>query len=127
MAELYANILGSADGMVAVLAAPIASTSQSSISVSQAAPAGLQGGQFRARIDDELVLVTSGQETTTWSIDRAIEGSVAATHLTGARVRHVLTRGGLVAQTGFQVVTGPGDPDPDPADYTEPMFWDQLL
>ena len=126
MAEKYANVLTS-DGTITTLAAPIATTTATAITTQAAAPPDLQDGEFRARIDNELMLVTGGQDTTTWTVQRGTEDTTPATHATAAKIRHVLTRGSLLAQTGYQIITGPEDPDPDPADYTEPMFWDQLL
>lgn len=52
---------------------------------------------FRIRIDDELILVTNKGAGTqlNWTIERGIEGTLAAEHLSGADVFHVLTAGGL--------------------------------
>lgn len=52
-------------------------------------------GQYRIIIDSELMLVTGGQGTTTWTVTRNIEGSAAATHANGAPVTHIITAGGL--------------------------------
>lgn len=60
--------------------------------------AGVTGGQFRVRIDDEYLLVSSAG-TTTWTIvTRGIEGSTAVNHAAGAEVALVTTAGGLQAQ-----------------------------
>lgn len=53
--------------------------------------------QYRIRIDQELLLVTAGAGTTTWTIERGAESTVAAAHSNGARVTHVLTRGALLS------------------------------
>lgn len=51
---------------------------------------------FRIRVDDELMLVTSVGSGTDWTVTRGIEGSTATTHASGATVAHVVTYGGLV-------------------------------
>jgi hypothetical protein len=48
--------------------------------------------QFRVKIDSELLLVTAGAGTTTWTVTRGVEGTTAAAHSNGAAVTHVLTR-----------------------------------
>lgn len=63
----------------------------------QAAPAALQGGQFRILIDAEWMLVTGGQNGTTWTVTRGIEGSSAAAHLDNSLVYHVWTAAGITA------------------------------
>lgn len=52
--------------------------------------------QFRIRIDDELLLVTGGVGTTTWTVTRGIESTTAIGHGSGATVTQVLTAGALV-------------------------------
>lgn len=79
------------------LSAAISSTSATSISVTSAAgfPAS---GNYRIRIDDEFLLVTGGQGTTTWTVTRAVEDASrfpATTHANGAVVSQVMTVGGL--------------------------------
>jgi hypothetical protein len=71
--------------------------------------------QYRARIDDELVLITSGAGTTTWTISRGEEGTVAASHADGAAITHVLTAG-AIAQ--FKSDLGFGFVEPDLGDFT---------
>lgn len=58
--------------------------------VALAAPAALQGGQFRVSIDSELLLVTAAT-TTTWTVTRGVEGTTAAPHRANLTVAHVLT------------------------------------
>jgi len=41
---------------------------------------------FRVKIDDEIVLVTAGAGTTSWTITRAADYTAAATHTNGATV-----------------------------------------
>jgi hypothetical protein len=88
MSELYAN------NVATTLASPC-DDNDLTITVLAAAPAALQGGQFRVAIDAELLLVTAGQDTTTWTVTRGIEGTTAAAHVGGATVAHVLTAAGL--------------------------------
>lgn len=76
------------------LAAAITSAGQVTITV--ASSTGAPSVNFRARIDDELILVTTVAHPT-WTIERGIEGTTATTHLNGAAVPHVLTKGGLDA------------------------------
>src|SRR6185295_7488450 len=51
--------------------------------------------QFRIRIDDELLLVTGGAGTTTWTVTRGIENTTAIGHGNSATVTHVLTAGAV--------------------------------
>lgn len=50
-------------------------------------------GNFRIRIDDELLLVT-GVSGTTWTVTRGIEGTTATAHSANAPVNAYLTAGG---------------------------------
>lgn len=52
-------------------------------------------GNFRIRIDDELLLVT-GVSGTTWTVIRGVEGSAAASHESAAAVTHIVTAASLV-------------------------------
>jgi hypothetical protein len=62
------------------------------LKVEAAAPAALQAtGQFRIVIGTEVLLVTAGASTTTWTVARAREGSTEATHAVGANIEHELT------------------------------------
>ncbi len=94
MAELYANQTEFAATITLTAGINAVVTT---IPVSVAAPASLHGGQFRVRIGDELLLVTAGQNTTSWTATRGAEGSTAATHSSGATVRHLLTAASLLA------------------------------
>jgi hypothetical protein len=109
VAELIANVLAASDGTITTLAAPIASTGATSITTAAAAPSALHGGEFRVRIGNELLLVTGGQNTTTWTVQRGAEGTTAATHASGAKVRHIFTAGAveqlLSAQSGSDAST----------------------
>lgn len=59
--------------------------------MSTPAPASLHAGQFRVRIDDEIMIVTAGQTGTSWTVTRHAEGSTAATHAIGAPVTYRVT------------------------------------
>ena len=76
------------------LGADVASPTATTLTVTSAAgfPAD---AQYRIRLDDELLLVTAGAGTTTWTVTRGIEGTTAATHSNGAAVIQVLTAGAL--------------------------------
>jgi hypothetical protein len=57
---------------------------QTSITVASAS--GFPTSAFRIRIDDELMNVTGGFGTTTWTVSRGVNGSTAATHATSSTV-----------------------------------------
>jgi hypothetical protein len=59
-------------------------TSQTSITVASAA--GFPASSFRIRVDDELMNVTGGFGTTTWTVSRAVNGSTATTHAINSTV-----------------------------------------
>lgn len=72
----------------------IASAVSTSITVTSAA--GFPGsGNYNIQIDSEVLLVTGGQGTTTWTVTRGVNGSAGATHLTGA----VITGGNAPGST----------------------------
>lgn len=48
-------------------------------------------GTFRARIDDELLIVTAVAGTTTWTVTRGAEGSTAASHSDSAAIYVIVT------------------------------------
>ncbi len=62
-------------------------------------------GDFRVRIDSEILIVTAVSGTT-WTVTRGAEGTTAASHSSGAAVTHVLTKGGLEGIVGNMVQTG---------------------
>lgn len=85
---------------ITTLAAAITSTAATTLTTSAAAPAALQApGQFRIVIDSEIMIVTGGASTTTWTVTRGAEGSTAATHANNANVYHFLTAGALANLT----------------------------
>ena len=70
--------------------------------------------QFRVRIDDEILLVTAGAGTSSWTIERGIEDTTPASHADGAAVTHILTAGSLRQAIADQV----GNlVEPDVADF----------
>lgn len=54
-------------------------------------------GQYRIRVGDELMVVTGGLGTTSWTVTRGAEGTTAAAHASGATVRHILTADALLS------------------------------
>ena len=67
------------------LSAAISSTGATSCTVTSAT--GFPGsGNYYFQVDSEVILVTAGQGTTTWTISRGQNGSTAATHSSGAVV-----------------------------------------
>lgn len=89
--ERYAN------NFATTLTTDVTSTTATSISVASVAPAALQSGQFRVIVDSELMLVTGGQSTTMWTVQRGVEGTTPATHSSGATVTHDLTQASALA------------------------------
>src|SRR5437870_13319660 len=53
-------------------------------------------GQYRILIGDELLLVTAGQGTLTWTVTRGAGGTTAAAHADGASISHTLTPASLL-------------------------------
>ena len=49
-----------------------------------------QGQNFRIRIGSELLEVTGGQSTTSWTVTRGADGTTATQHGDGAGVRHMV-------------------------------------
>jgi hypothetical protein len=58
--------------------------SQTTVTVASAS--GFPASQFRIRIDDEVMTVTGGYGTTTWTVTRAVNGTIAASHATSQTV-----------------------------------------
>ena len=83
-----------ANNAATTLDAAITTVGETSITVT--AYTGFPGSaQFRILIDSEIMLVTAGAGTATWTVTRGVEGSTAATHLDEAVVTHILTAGAL--------------------------------
>lgn len=74
-------------------------------SIAVASTAGFpSSGDFRIRVDDEFMLVTGGQGTTTWTVTRECEDAArfpAASHSSGATVTQVITAATLLGLSGF--------------------------
>ncbi|HSS79653.1 MAG TPA: hypothetical protein VLK24_00515 [Gaiellaceae bacterium] len=68
-------------GAIASLSAAM-NTTQTTVSVTSAAGFPTSG-TYRIRVDDELMTVTAGQGTTTWTVTRHVNGSTAAAHSSG--------------------------------------------
>jgi hypothetical protein len=85
-----------ANNAATTLSAAITSVSATSLTVTSAAsfPAT---GNFRIKIDSEILIVTNVSGTT-FTVTRGAEGTTAATHANGADVIHLLTKGGLEAR-----------------------------
>ncbi|MFF1284292.1 hypothetical protein ACFVY4_26570 [Streptomyces sp. NPDC058299] len=81
------------------LSSAVSSTSSTSISVSSAS--GFPGsGNYNIQIDGEVMTVTGGQGTTTWTVTRGVNGSAAATHSAGATVTGGNTPGSSAVSAG---------------------------
>ena len=66
--------------------------STTSIIVTSASPFPTQAYQFyRVLIDAEIMLVTGGQNTTTWTVTRGVENTAATSHANLAVVRAIVT------------------------------------
>jgi len=63
-------------------------------------------GQYRILIGDELLIVTAGQATLTWTVTRGAEGTTAAAHANGASIYHTLTAASLLRAPGALTTTG---------------------
>jgi hypothetical protein len=61
-------------------------------------------GNFRIKIDSEIVMVT-GVAGNTFTITRGAEGTTAATHASGASVIHLLTKGSLEARVANRFIS----------------------
>lgn len=64
-------------------------------SITTTGATGFPAANFRVRIDDELLLVTSTGAGTNWTVQRGVEGSTAVAHGDSTPVVHVLTTQGL--------------------------------
>ncbi|MDT0435619.1 MULTISPECIES: hypothetical protein [Streptomyces] len=81
------------------LSAAIASTSSTSLTVASAS--GFPGsGNYNIQVDGEVMTVTAGQGTTTWTVTRGVNGSTAATHSSGAVVTGGNTPGSTAIANG---------------------------
>jgi hypothetical protein len=93
--ELFAALTAPISSVTTLVSA--AASGDATISVANAPPTVLQTtpGQFRIKVGDELMLVTSPGGGTVWPVDRGIEGTRAASHASGEPVFVVLTSGAM--------------------------------
>lgn len=75
-------------------------------------------GEFRVKIDDELIMVGSVSGTTFSDCIRGIEGTTAASHSDNAVVEHILTAGSLEQGIINLISTRSGPIDYDIQSYT---------
>lgn len=47
-------------------------------------------GQYKVRVEDEVMYVTAGQGTTSWTVTRGQDGTTAVAHANGTRVSYVV-------------------------------------
>lgn len=103
------------NGVSTTLTAPM---TNSDLSASVLSSLGFPDPNFRIRIDDELMLVTSKGLGTTWTVTRGVEGTAAVAHNADAEVTHILTKDGLDQFVAERVASGissheaAGDPHP---------------
>jgi hypothetical protein len=103
--ELFVNDLSITLG-AAVNTAPAAGTVET-WTVSSSAGFGFgAAGQYRGRVDSEIVLITAAPSGTTLTVTRGQEGTTPATHANGATLSAVLTAGALNNAIA-NVVVGP--------------------
>ena len=88
---------------VTTLSAAITTTTATSCTVTDATTFPI-AGNFRIKIDGEILLVTAVVGTT-FTITRGVEGTTAATHASGASVIHLLTKGGLEARVANRFIS----------------------
>ena len=81
---LQAYLIDLGGGAVCQLAADIDAV-QTTITVTTAAGFPV-GGDYLIQIDSEMMLVTGGQSTTTWTVIRGYNGTTATSHLAGSVV-----------------------------------------
>jgi hypothetical protein len=92
-----------ANQAVSTLSAAITTATAASCSVVDAT-AFPATGNFRIKIDDELLIVTAVAGNT-FTIIRGVEGTTAATHGSGANVIHLLTKGSLEARVANRFIS----------------------
>lgn len=76
-------------------------------SLTVASATGSPDVQFRIRIDDELMLVTSKGGGLNWTVQRGIEGTTPASHSNGVPVTHILSAAALdriIAERGMSQI-----------------------
>jgi hypothetical protein len=92
-----------ANQAVTTLSAAITSVTATSCTVIDATsfPAT---GNFRVKIDSEILIVTA-RASNTFTITRGAEGTTPATHASGASVIHLLTKGSLEARVANRFIS----------------------
>lgn len=76
-------------GAVAKLVASVAGATASTLTVDSASGFPLRGA-YRLRVASELMEVTAGQGTVSWSVTRGVDGTTAATaYASGQAVQHM--------------------------------------
>ena len=88
---------------VTTLSAAITTPAATSCTVTDTLPFPT-GGNFRIKIEDEILLVTAVAGFT-FTVTRGLEGTVAASHASGKTVRHLLTKGGLEARVANRFIS----------------------
>ncbi len=96
MTEKFSN-----DAATTLSAALAADATTCSVTSATAFPAS---GNFRIRIDEELLLVT-GVSGATFTITRGIEGTAATGHQSGVDVVHLLTKGSIEARIEDRLIS----------------------
>jgi len=97
MIEKFANFA------VTTLSAAIGTTAAATCSVTDPFSFPTSGG-FRIKIDEEILIVTAVAGNV-FTVTRGAEGTVAVTHASGARVIHLLTKGGLEARVANRFIS----------------------
>ncbi len=83
----YAAADTSNSAFTTTLSAAISSTTATSVTVNSTTAAHFpSSGQFRILIGSEILLVTAGAGTTTWTVTRHMDSTTAATHTSGTTV-----------------------------------------
>jgi len=74
---------------VTTLATAVAGAADTSFTVADAGDWPLEG-KYRARVASEIVEVTAGQGTTSWTVSRGLDGTTAATaYAAGTAIHHM--------------------------------------
>ena len=92
MAELFKN-------NASTTLAEALDNSETAVDVTDATLLPTGTGEYRIKVDDEIMIVTS-VSSNTLTVTRGAESTTAATHSNGADVLHVLTAGALAAIGG---------------------------
>jgi hypothetical protein len=89
-------------------------------------------GVFRARVDDELIKITAGQGTTTWTVVRGVEATIPRAHLGGAAIVWTITeetmRGYLssASRSFGPIASRPASPDEGTTYFNSDAPYDSL-